>query len=95
MRYEHLEDTDNNTFRALRIIDPTAPEGQRNVMYAEFVDLPNWNYSEPALEYELFDLDTDPYQMKNIYKAADPSYIATLHTKLAKLFTCRGTDNCN
>ena len=30
-RYEHLEDTNNNTFRALRVFDPAAPAGQRNL----------------------------------------------------------------
>ena len=27
VRYEHLEDSANNTFRTLRVIDPNAPKG--------------------------------------------------------------------
>jgi hypothetical protein len=45
---EHLEDTFNNTFRALRVIDPSAPAGQRNLKLAEFTSPTNWDYLQPV-----------------------------------------------
>eukprot|EP00547_Thalassionema_nitzschioides_P018200 CAMPEP_0194242198 /NCGR_PEP_ID=MMETSP0158-20130606/7807_1 /TAXON_ID=33649 /ORGANISM="Thalassionema nitzschioides, Strain L26-B" /LENGTH=471 /DNA_ID=CAMNT_0038977239 /DNA_START=112 /DNA_END=1524 /DNA_ORIENTATION=- len=38
IRYGHLEDTYNNSFRALRVIDETQPAGRRNVKYIEFTN---------------------------------------------------------
>ncbi|CAK0868908.1 unnamed protein product [Prorocentrum cordatum] len=54
-RYQHLEDTANNTFRALRVID-----GKHNLKLVEFTDVGNWHFEKRADEYELFDLGTDP-----------------------------------
>ena len=71
VRYEHLEDTWNNTFRALRVIDPAAPAGQRNLMLAEFTDCrTNWDFEQPFAEAELFDLDADPHQLRGRSGAA-------------------------
>jgi hypothetical protein len=50
VRYEHLEDTYNNTFRALRVFDPSAPAGQRNLKLAEFTSPDNWDFLQPADE---------------------------------------------
>eukprot|EP01052_Picozoa_sp_SAG31_P026429 SAG31_NODE_2393_length_5793_cov_18.326484_9_plen_130_part_00 len=87
---EHLEDTFNNTFRALRVVDPAAPAGQRNLKLAEFTSPPNWNYENPADEFELFDLDADRWETKNLYKTADPALKARLHASLEKLYRCKG-----
>ena len=60
VRYEHLEDNDNNTFRTLRVIDPDAPKGEQNLKLSEFVSWANWDFLEPAdpsNEFELFNLD--------------------------------------
>jgi hypothetical protein len=35
VRYEHLMDVHNNTFRMLRVIDPTALAGNRNLKLVE------------------------------------------------------------
>ena len=43
VRYEHLEDNDNNTFRCLRVIDDKAPKGESNLKLCEFVGWPNWS----------------------------------------------------
>eukprot|EP00947_MAST-08B_sp_MAST-8B-sp1_P004860 g4860.t1 len=95
VRYEHLEDTGNNTFRGLRVIDPAAPSGQRNLKFVEFTDKKtNWNWTSPASEAELFDLDKDPYEMHNLYSSADPKIKASLHQQLAQLYTCRGSESC-
>ena len=37
VRYEHLEDAHNNSFRMLRRLDPTAPVGRANLSFAQFV----------------------------------------------------------
>ena len=65
--YEHLEDTDNNTFRTLRILDPSAPAGSplRNAKYSEFVGRDDWDHKHGPLECELFNLDADPWEMNN------------------------------
>ena len=65
--YEHLEDTDNNTFRTLRILDPSAPVGSplRNAKYSEFVGRDDWDHKHGPLECELFNLDEDPWEMNN------------------------------
>ena len=60
VRYEHLEDTDNNTFRTLRVIDPAAPDGEQNLKLSEFTGWANWDFlnaEDPENEFELFDLD--------------------------------------
>lgn len=94
VRYEHLEDTQNNTFRTLRIIDPTAPKGLQNAKYSEFVGSDNRNHSAPPLEYELFDLDTDPWEMKNIFSAASLTVKRDLAARVERLFRCQGR-SCN
>lgn len=60
VRYEHLEDTDNNTFRTLRVIDPAAPHGEQNLKLSEFTGWANWDFNnadDPENEFEMFDLD--------------------------------------
>eukprot|EP01050_Picozoa_sp_SAG11_P015196 SAG11_NODE_1945_length_4019_cov_6.325510_4_plen_108_part_00 len=42
VRYQHLEDIHNNTFRLLRVVDPSQPKGQRNLKLAEFTGWANW-----------------------------------------------------
>lgn len=85
VRYEHLEDTPNNTYRALRVID-----GQRNLKFAEFTSWDNWNFELPADEFELFDLHSDPWEMKNLWSKADPSLKKSLQDELEKLYRCQG-----
>lgn len=94
VRYEHLEDTGNNTFRTLRIVDPTAPTGLQNAKYAEFVAAANWNHTLPPQEYELFDLDADPWELKNIYSAASAEVKTELAARVERLFRCKGS-TCN
>lgn len=93
VRYGHLEDTYNNTFRALRIIDKTQPAGRRNIKYIEFTDCMNdWNFTEEPLEYELFDLDSDPFEMVNIFSSSKVplDFIQQLQVVLRKLYSCSG-----
>lgn len=85
VRYQHLEDTNNNTFRALRVIN-----GSRNLKLVEFTDWDNWFFNKPADEYELFDLDSDPWEMNNIWKSADAKLKQSLQSELERLFRCQG-----
>merc|ERR1712039_632115 len=85
VRYEHLEDSPNNTFRALRVID-----GKRNLKLAEFVDIEKWDFKDGIDEYELFDLDADPWEMKNLWSQADPNLVKVLTSELERLFRCHG-----
>ncbi len=91
IRYQHQEDAYNNTFVALRIIDSTLPKGWQNIKYVEYRDCRNdWNFTKEAKEYELFDLATDPFEMKNIVSSANKDLLARLHKVLRELYTCAG-----
>lgn len=95
VRYAHMEDAVNNSFRALRIIDPTAAVGEQNLKLAEFTDLTsNWNFTKPADEFELFNLNNDPFELKNIYNSAPANLKQRLHKTLKKLYQCQST-SCN
>lgn len=90
IRYEHLEDTPNNTFRLLRLMDPSRNVGERNIMYGEWTNK-NWNYQNGNIEeYELFNLDDDPYQLINIYNNTSNTLKHELHTILEKKYVCQG-----
>lgn len=86
VRYQHLEDTANNTFRALRVVDD-----KRNLKLVEFTDWENWNFERPADEYELFDLNTDPWEMTNLWASASPETKRQLQAELERLFRCQGS----
>eukprot|EP00756_Hemistasia_phaeocysticola_P026918 Hpha_TRINITY_DN16089_c5_g3::TRINITY_DN16089_c5_g3_i1::g.119496::m.119496/K01137/GNS; N-acetylglucosamine-6-sulfatase len=93
LRYEALEDCENNTFRALRVVDKdNSDPKQRDLLYAEYTHLDDWDFTSPPLEYELFDLTDDPFQMKNIVASTSPSLLSDLRERLRKAFICRGTD---
>lgn len=87
VRYQHLEDTKNNTFRALRVID-----GSRNLKLVEFTSWDNWNFESSADEYELFDLIEDPWEMNNLWSSADPELVENLQSELERLYRCRGAE---
>eukprot|EP00039_Didymoeca_costata_P006186 m.88129 g.88129 ORF g.88129 m.88129 type:complete len:133 (+) comp13147_c0_seq1:1266-1664(+) len=79
-------DTFNNTYRSLRIIN----ESLGNLAYSEFVDYrKNWHF-ENILEYELFDLDKDPYELHNIYPQAPADLKKVLHERISEYYTCQG-----
>jgi len=43
---------------------------------------------------EIYDLKSDPYEMKNLFATMDPKQFATLQKQLHFLATCKGPD-CN
>jgi N-acetylglucosamine-6-sulfatase len=91
VRYGHLEDSYNNTFRALRVMDDTQPSGRRNLKYVEFTDCQkDWNFTMEPAEFELFDLDSDPFEMNNIISQVPYDLIRRLRHTTRRLFKCAG-----
>jgi len=43
-------------------------------------------------EHELYDLEKDPYELRNLYQSADPDLIAELDARLEALGDCAGED---
>ena len=54
----------------------------------------NWDYLRPADEFELFDLDSDEWETKNLYATAEPALKQKLHAELERLYRCQGA-TCN
>jgi len=51
----------------------------------------DWMYNhQDTEEFELYDMRQDPYQLKNLYRKADPALIASFNQRLATLLACRG-----
>jgi N-acetylglucosamine-6-sulfatase len=87
VRYQHLIDTYNHTFVALRILDP-----HRNWKYVEFRDSRvDWNATSPWLEREFFDLNRDPYELHNRIHQTSPLLLKALEAKLQRLLHCQGS----
>ena len=90
IRYEHYIDMPNNTYLGVRLLNST-----HNYLYAEFYDGENVvDFTDP-LEYELFDVTADPYQMKNIYgtRDADEDLVKELKEYIHSQYKCAGK-NC-
>ena len=94
VRYGHLEDSHNSTFRALRL----QIGGRRNWKYVEFTNCEtNWNFTTGADEYEFFDLDQDPYELHNLMSIVPDRVFDRLRILVQHLYqcagpTCRSTD---
>jgi hypothetical protein len=66
-----------------------------NVLYAEFTDIrTDYNFRMAPEFFELYDLNKDPFQMKNIYSSYDTEKLAAFKKQLASLYSCQG-DSCN
>jgi len=65
-----------------------------NYLYVEFYNGEDEVSFDNPLEYELFDITKDPYQMKNLYGTAeeDKELVQELHDFLHKQITCKGQD---
>jgi arylsulfatase A-like enzyme len=52
---------------------------------------PDWMYNhQDTEEFELYDMRRDPYQIKNLYRHADPALLDSLRQRMASLVSCRG-----
>ena len=72
-------DGNNNTYGCIRTLTPT-----RNTIYCEFKD------SESFVEY--YDLDKDPWNLKNLYTITPKPDLAQLSKALAEAASCSGAD---
>ena len=89
VRYDHYIDMPNNTYIGARLLNST-----HNYLYVEFYNGEDVVSFDDPLEYELFDITKDPYQMKNLYGTAeeDKELVQELHDFLHKQITCKGQD---
>ncbi len=50
----------------------------------------DWMYNhQDTEEFELYDMRKDPYQLSNLYLAADPALLESLSQRMASLIACR------
>ncbi len=72
-----------------------AQAGSGNPSTYEALRLPQATYVEYANgEREYYDLNSDPYELTNIYPKLSPSQVDGLHSRLARLESCRGVESC-
>lgn len=90
IRYGHYIDMPNNTFIGVRLLNST-----HNYMYAEFYEGKGADF-DVALEYELYNVAKDPYQMINLYGTVDEDkqLVAELHQYIHTEVKCSGQSNC-
>ena len=90
VRYGHYIDMPNNTFIGVRLLNST-----HNYMYTEFYEGDVSEFNTP-LEYELFNVAADPYQMSNLYgtQQEDKQLVAELQQFIHTEVKCSGQPNC-
>ena len=53
---------------------------------------PDWMFRHRAIEqFDLYDMRTDPDQLKNVYCTTDPSLIAWFEARIETLAACSGS----
>lgn len=93
IRYGHYIDMPNNTYIGIRLINET-----HNVLYVEFYkDVSEMKFEDEGFEFELFDVNSDPYQLNNLYGTpqADSDLVDELHSYLHKQVICKGQRQCS
>jgi N-acetylglucosamine-6-sulfatase len=90
--YNHLVDTFNHSFVALRILDTDpAHYPLHNLKYVEFRDSrEDWNMTKKPLERELYNVEFDPFEMHNIVEEVSPVLVEALSEKIQKMIQCQG-----
>jgi len=76
-----MQDSANNTYNCLRIIDPTT---QADARFCEFTELT-----------EYVDYSKDPYELINSVGTLAPAAKAAMHDRLAAVATCVGSAACD
>ena len=96
-----VDDPVSNTYRALRFVGSARPlpgiggdHAYGDMLYAEFQNGTNGNvdFAHPN-HYELFDLETDKWQIHNLYPTANASVKADLHKEVQAWLHCH-EDSC-
>ena len=78
-------DSKNNTFKCLRTLDVGGDGGAlSNSAYCE--------YDDPEAFVELYDLDADPYNLRNIAGETPAATLAKLKARLHAFMLCSGSD---
>lgn len=89
-RFDHLVDMPNNTYIGVRLLNST-----HNYLYAEYYANENEVSYENPLEYELFDIDADPYQFANLFGTGQHELLVReLHDFIHHQVTCKGQFEC-
>ena len=89
-RFDHLVDMPNNTYIGVRLLNST-----HNYLYAEYYANENEVSFANPLEYELFDIDADPYQFANLFGTGQHKLLVQeLHDFIHRQVTCKGQLEC-
>merc|ERR1712066_503507 len=86
-----VDDPISNTYRALRFTSG-GPVGNGNMLYAEFTAVKDWNFTNYSF-VEIFDMDRDPHQLRNLASTTSLAIKSKLHDMLQAQWECAGT-NC-
>ena len=71
---------------------PPARQRIRSVPPFRGIRLQTWSYVEYITgEVELYDLETDPYELQNLASTADPKWLAQLAARVRELATCKAS----
>ena len=90
-RTGHLvDDPNSNTYRAIRSV--SGEHG--NLLYAEFTAVADWQFQNVSF-HEIFDLDSDPHQLHNLYNTTSPAVRQQLAAQVAEQWRCAGTAGDN
>ena len=76
-------DNPQNQWRALRIANAT-----HNVTFVQYD--PTFHFRSNIAFEALYDLNADPYMMRNVWKSIDSKQQASYQSELESLFACRG-----
>jgi N-acetylglucosamine-6-sulfatase len=77
----HWDDKhDRPAYKGVTPVPPYRAVRTRRYLYVEY----------GAGEHELYDLKKDPYELRNLYRAADPALISELDSRLEALGDCAG-----
>lgn len=83
----HMVDSaESNTYRALRFVSAT----HGNKLYAEFTRVTDWNFTALDIFIEVFDLNSDPGQMRNLVNQTSAADMAFYRATTKAQFACAG-----
>ena len=83
----HMVDSaESNTYRALRFVSAT----HGNKLYAEFTRVTDWNFTARDIFVEVFDLDSDPGQLRNIVNETAAEDMEFYRATTKAQFMCAG-----